>query len=209
MLKLWNVFSDTVAFRRIYELYTGCYGRIVSNILQTISSGIFLKISARKSCVLHQAKAIVKANTFLDVCHLLPAANEVWGKVIFLHLSVILFTGGVCPIACWDTPTRDRGRSPGSKPPPEQTPPRSRHTPGTRARQPPPPRGSRQSPREQTSTPWADPPRSRHSPAQCMLGDTGSKRTVHILLECNLVLWFFLPVLWSFSLFAPAYAWCE
>ena len=29
---------------------------------------------------------------------LLPPANEVWGKVIFLHLSVILFTGGVsCP----------------------------------------------------------------------------------------------------------------
>ena len=26
--------------------------------------------------------------------YLLPPANEVWGKVIFLHLSVILFTGG-------------------------------------------------------------------------------------------------------------------
>ena len=25
----------------------------------------------------------------------LPPANEVWGKVMFLHLSVILFTGGV------------------------------------------------------------------------------------------------------------------
>ena len=25
---------------------------------------------------------------------LLPPANEVWDKVIFLHLSVILFTGG-------------------------------------------------------------------------------------------------------------------
>ena len=25
----------------------------------------------------------------------IPPANEVWGKVIFLHLSVILFTGGV------------------------------------------------------------------------------------------------------------------
>ena len=24
----------------------------------------------------------------------LPPANEVWGKVIFLHLFVILFTGG-------------------------------------------------------------------------------------------------------------------
>ena len=26
--------------------------------------------------------------------YLLPPANEVWGKVIFLHMSVILFTGG-------------------------------------------------------------------------------------------------------------------
>ena len=31
-------------------------------------------------------------------------------------------------------------------------------------------------------TPWADPP-----PAQCMLGDTGNKRAVRILLECILV----------------------
>ena len=30
---------------------------------------------------------------FMSGC-LLPPANEVWGKVIFLHLSVILFTGG-------------------------------------------------------------------------------------------------------------------
>ena len=27
---------------------------------------------------------------------LLPPANEVWGKVIFLHQFVILFKGGVC-----------------------------------------------------------------------------------------------------------------
>ena len=31
-------------------------------------------------------------NAFLF--HFLPPSNEVWGKVIFLHLSVILFTGG-------------------------------------------------------------------------------------------------------------------
>ena len=42
----------------------------------------------------------------------LPPAKEVWDKVIFLPLSVILFTGGVYPIAFWDTP-----------PPPGQTPP--------------------------------------------------------------------------------------
>ena len=31
----------------------------------------------------------------------LPPANEVWGKVIFLHLFVILFTGGACVVAPW------------------------------------------------------------------------------------------------------------
>ena len=40
----------------------------------------------------------------------LAPANEVWGKVMFLHLSVSHSVqmggegGGVCPIACWDTP---------------------------------------------------------------------------------------------------------
>ena len=71
-----------------------------------------------------------------------------WGKVMFLHVSVILFTGGVCPIACWDIHPPIRGRHPSQ----------TRHPlgPGT-------------------------------PPAQCMLGDTGNKRAVCILLECNLV----------------------
>ena len=33
----------------------------------------------------------------LRIAESLPPANEVWGKVIFLHLSVILFTGGGLP----------------------------------------------------------------------------------------------------------------
>ena len=37
----------------------------------------------------------------------------------FLHLSVILFTRGVCPMACWYTPHMDT---------------RGRHPPGTRGR---------------------------------------------------------------------------
>ena len=47
----------------------------------------------------------------------LPPANEVWGKVMILHLSVILFIWdeGLFPIACWDTP-------PGQTPCPRQTP---------------------------------------------------------------------------------------
>ena len=45
-----------------------------------------------------------------------------WGKVMFLHVSVILFTGGVCLSACWDT-TPPRPRTPplgADTPPPEQ-----------------------------------------------------------------------------------------
>ena len=36
-----------------------------------------------------------KSEAKLKIETLLPPANEAWGKVIFLHLSVILFTGGV------------------------------------------------------------------------------------------------------------------
>ena len=32
----------------------------------------------------------------IQFMHFLPPANEVWGKVMFLHLCVILFTGGGC-----------------------------------------------------------------------------------------------------------------
>ena len=46
-----------------------------------------------------------------------------WGKVMFSQACVILFTGGVCLSACWDT------TPPGADPHQEQTPPGSRHTP--------------------------------------------------------------------------------
>ena len=58
-----------------------------------------------------------------------------WGKVIFSQASVILFTGGVCLSACWDTATPLRRRHPparrsspcqGDPPAKETTPPRSR-----------------------------------------------------------------------------------
>ena len=56
-----------------------------------------------------------------------------FAKVMFLHLSVILFTGGVCLSACWDSrppgsrhPPRNRHHPPGADNPPwEQTPPPS------------------------------------------------------------------------------------
>ena len=55
------------------------------------------------------------------------------GKVMFLHLSVILSTGGVCPSACWDThpswaDTPPRQTPPGQTPPWADTP-LGRHPP--------------------------------------------------------------------------------
>ena len=77
-----------------------------------------------------------------------------FGKVMFLHVSVILSTGG--------------GSAPlhaGIHPPVAESPT------GT-----------------DTPTPGSRPPSgSRHPPAQCILGDTGNKRAVSILLECILV----------------------
>ena len=56
--------------------------------------------------------------------------NEV-AKVMFLHLSVILFTGGggFCLNTCWDTTPLDQAppgsRPPRSRPPPTRHPPRA------------------------------------------------------------------------------------
>ena len=55
---------------------------------------------------------------------LLPPANEVWGKVIFLHLFVILFTGGVP-----DTPPGTRYTPKTRYTPPDQVHPQTRYTP--------------------------------------------------------------------------------
>ena len=85
-----------------------------------------------------------------------------WGKVIF---SVVCVKNSV---------HRGEGSSPlhaGIPPPPcEQTP--------SGADLPP------------TSRP--PPPGCRPTPAQCMLGDTGNKRAVRILLECNLFHFIFI-----------------
>ena len=69
-----------------------------------------------------RAKANVKMKIFFDVCCLLPPANEVWDKVMFLYPSVILFTGGRCLPHCipgyippWADPP------PGRHPPPPDT----------------------------------------------------------------------------------------
>ena len=50
--------------------------------------------------------------------------QRIWGKVIFSQACVILFTGGVCLSACWDTrpPPGPDPPGPGTTPP-DQTPP--------------------------------------------------------------------------------------
>ena len=90
-------------------------------------------------------KLNIKSYSFLLVDYkviFITGRNEVVAKVMFLHLFVILFTGGgVCLGACWDT----------THPPKEQTPPRSRHPP-PRADTPPHPR-SRHPPEPTPSPP--------------------------------------------------------
>ena len=122
---------------------------------------------------------------------LLPA-NEVWGKVILLHLSVILFTGG----STWAGTPWDR-YTPLAGTPPGQVTPLGRYTPlaGTPPGRYIPQAGTPPWAGIHTPPPWAGtPPRQvhplgRYTPPQeqCMLGDTGNKRAVCILLEFILV----------------------
>ena len=137
--------------------------------------------------------------------------NEVVAKVIFLHLSVILFTGGVSASVHAGIPhLPPRADTPlGADTPWSRHPPRSRHpleqTPPPR-RDPPradtpweqtPPRAD--TPQEQTP-PWSrqnpqsrHPPRSRHPPGantpppRSRFWHTVNERPVRILLECILV----------------------
>ena len=129
---------------------------------------------------------------------IITGCNEVVAKVMFLLMSVILFTGGrgylpQCMLG-YHTPLEQT--------PPEQTPPweqthplgadtppwEQTHPPGSRhpqSRHPPPPGAdtpiqSRHTPLEQT------PPGSRHPP----------ERPVRILLECILVFMFCICLVW-------------
>ena len=114
---------------------------------------------------------------FLLVSHVfLPPANELWGKVMFLHLCVILFTEGegVCPTlpGCWlDRPPMDAD-SPGCG-----RPPRVGKTP----------RGWEEpldsDPLELGRPPNADPPRVGQTPPRCRpspgVGQTPRMQTPH------------------------------
>ena len=97
-----------------------------------------------------------------------------WGKVMFLQVCVILFTGGVPDQVHTPPGTRYTPPGPGTHPPRDQVPsPWTRYNPQTRY-----------TPRDQVQ-----PPGTRYTPpGHSMLGDMVYARAVRILLECNLVL---------------------
>ena len=96
---------------------------------------------------------------------------EVVAKVIFLHLSVILFTGEVCLSACWDT-THPPGRrtSPAKETPQEGGTPLEGEPPGRRPpgketplpRRPPWKETPQGGPQDGGTPHEGDPPRRRH-----------------------------------------------
>ena len=113
-------------------------------------------------------------------------------KVIFLHLFVMLFTGGGgCASMHAGIPTPpNQADPPGSdiNPPGPGRPPRTRQTPQTRQT----PR-TRQTPSRPGRPPPGPgrPPRIRHPPPGSRLQHTVYERPVRILLECILVVFFF------------------
>ena len=101
---------------------------------------------------------------------LFTGRNEVLAKVIFLHLCVILFTGGGVPDQACPPGTRHTPPDQAGTPPPDQAgtplPPRpGRYTPRTRYT---PPGPGRCTPRDQAGTPplgpGTPPPRKQQTP---------------------------------------------
>ena len=118
---------------------------------------------------------------------LLPPANEVWGKVIFLHLFVILFGGST-----WAGTSRQVHSPSGPGTPPSgQGTPRQVHPPGAGT-----PPWDQVHPLGPGTPPWdqvhpqdqVHPPQTRYTPhpAHSMLGDTVNARAVRIPLDCIL-----------------------
>ena len=113
-----------------------------------------------------------------------------WGKVMFLQVSVILFTGGVpdqvhppgpgTPPVPGTHPDQVHPLGPGT--PSDQVYPSRRGThPWDQVHQP----GPGTPPLDQVHTPRDQ---VHPLPVQSMLGDTVNARTVRILLQCNLVM---------------------
>ena len=112
-----------------------------------------------------------------------------WGKVMFLHVSVILFTGGVlphCMLGYQLPPPRTRQTPPRTRqtPPRVDTPPRTRQTPPRADTTPPTPLPQEQTPPPQTRQTPLD---QADTPPQSRLQHTVYEQPVCILLECILV----------------------
>ena len=127
------------------------------------------------------AGTLTCVGSMIEISILVTGRNEVVAKVIFLHLFVILFTGGLVS-----------HKAPRQTPhPPDQAhhPPRTRHPPPDQAHHPPRPDTH---PRPGTPPPdLTHPPRTRHTPPPhgSRLRHTVYERSVRILLECILVIY--------------------
>ena len=130
-------------------------------------------------------------------CRVFTGRNEVVAKVMFLHVSVILYTGGGSP----ENPPGTRQTTPPPGPrrtpqgpgrPPRQgdPPPGPRRTPLGPRRTPPGPRRDPPGPRRTPPGPRRDPPGTRQIPPRQgrRLQHTVNERPVRILLECILVI---------------------
>ena len=115
---------------------------------------------------------------------------------MFLHLFVShsVYRGGGCLPHCmlgYPPPPPGRGRHPPQDQ--RQIPPHHREAdpPGPEADIPPPRTRCSPPPKSRPPNPEVDPP------PQCMLGDTGKKRAVRILLECILVQFILRKIYWT------------
>ena len=73
-------------------------GNVLSRVLQTCSNFFTWPRSGKGGSNRWSLKC-ASGGMFYVLSTKLPPASEVWGKVIFLHLFVILFTGGACVVA--------------------------------------------------------------------------------------------------------------
>ena len=85
--------KTNIAFRRT-KSETSCASLVTPKQLKSKPRRRLGFFSRSKSTECHQVRPKNGQCYLVVVSGLLPPANEVWGKVIFLHLFVILFRGG-------------------------------------------------------------------------------------------------------------------
>ena len=81
------VSKDLLRSKWKYELTVHFKHEVIGKHLTETSNKVELRINL--------ARSVIGISSFSA---LLPPANEVWGKVIFLHVCVILSTGGACMV---------------------------------------------------------------------------------------------------------------